>query len=112
MALRRSQWNAKKSSVELEPIVPESEPIMIYMEEVEVQEETKDDKERHLSEKNKTIDPNIWKQQKWQKYQQASSDYHTVDPQKEEKGPCSKEIDENITDYQKYNCEREENTKD
>ena len=49
----------KKSSVELEPIVPESEPIMIYMEEVEVQEETKDNKERHLSEKNKTIDPNI-----------------------------------------------------
>ena len=45
----------KKSSVELEPIVPESEPIMIYMEEVEVQEETKDDKERHLSEKKKLL---------------------------------------------------------
>ena len=80
----------KKSSVELEPIVPESEPIMIYMEEVEVQEETKDDKERHPLEKNKTIDPNIWKQQKWQKYQWASSDYHTVDPQKKRKDPVVK----------------------
>ena len=62
MALRRSQWNGKKSSDELELKVPESELIIIYMEEVEMPEESQDDKKRQPSEKKKTIGPNIEKQ--------------------------------------------------
>ena len=38
-------------------------------------EESQDDKKRQPSENNKTIGPNIEKQKKQQKYQQASSDY-------------------------------------
>ena len=64
MALRRSQWNGKKSSDELELKVPESELIIIDMEEVEMPEESQDDKKRQPSEKKKTIGPNIKKQNK------------------------------------------------
>ena len=62
MALRRSQWNGKKSSDELELKVPESEMIIIEMEEVEMPEEIQNDKKRQPSEKTKTIGPNIKKQ--------------------------------------------------
>ena len=62
MALRRSQWNTKKSSDELQLLAPESEPLIIDMEEVEMPEESEDDKERPPSKKKKTICPNIWKQ--------------------------------------------------
>ena len=76
MALRRSQWNEKKSSDELEKIVPESELTNIDMEEVEMPVENEDDEERQPSKKKKTIGPNFEKQQKQQKYYQAASDYH------------------------------------
>ena len=42
--------------------VPESELIIIDMEEVEMPEESQDDKKRQPSEKKKTIGPNIEKQ--------------------------------------------------
>ena len=64
MALRRSQRNEKKSSDELEKIVPESELMIIDMEEVEMPVENEDDEERQPSKKKKTIGPNFEKQQK------------------------------------------------
>ena len=64
MALRRSQWSVKKSGDELELIVPESEAMIIGIEEVEIPEKSENDKERQPSQNKKTIGPNIGKQQK------------------------------------------------
>ena len=64
IVLRRSQGNVKKSGDELELIVPESEAMIIGMEEVEMPEKSEVDTERQPSQNKKNIGPNIGKQQK------------------------------------------------